>query len=69
MRLDDLHLWYLGDPSAPRYVGALKLVASGKGVSLRYGPDWLASGFALSEDMPMVDNEFLPPARLAGDAL
>jgi serine/threonine-protein kinase HipA len=68
MRLDDLHLWFLGDPGAPRCIGALKLVASGKGVSLLYGPGWLASGFALSEDMPLVDTEFLPPARLAGDA-
>lgn len=25
MRLDDLHLWFLANPAAPRYVGALKL--------------------------------------------
>lgn len=67
MRLDDLYLWYLGDPT-PRYVGALKLVASGKGVSLRYGGDWLANGFALSEDLPLVDNEFSPPGRLSTNA-
>ena len=48
MRLDELYLWYLGDP-VPRYVGALKLVGAGKGVSLHYGADWLAHGFALSE--------------------
>ena len=68
MRLDDLHLWYLGDPTTPRYVGALKLVSAGKGVSLHYGQEWLANGFALSEDLPLVDNEFLPPGRLAADA-
>jgi serine/threonine-protein kinase HipA len=68
MRLDDLYLWYLADPAAPRYVGALKLVSAGKGVSLRYGQDWLARGFPLSEDLPLVDNEFSPPGRLAGDA-
>jgi serine/threonine-protein kinase HipA len=68
MRLDDLHLWHLGDPTAPRYVGALKLVSAGKGVSLHYGKEWLANGFALSEDLPLVDNEFLPPGRLAADA-
>ena len=67
MRLDDLHLWFLADPSAPRYVGALRLVAAGKGVSLRYGADWLASGFALSEDLPLVDTEFLPQGRLLAD--
>ena len=68
MRLDDLHLWYLGDPTTPRWVGALKLVSAGKGVSLHYGQEWLVSGFALSEDLPLVDIEFLPPGRLAADA-
>ena len=68
MRLDDLSLWHLGDPTSPRYVGALKLVSAGKGVSLHYGKEWLVSGFALSEDLPLVDNEFLPPGRLAADA-
>ena len=67
MRLDDLYLWYLGDVT-PRYVGALKLVAAGKGVSLRYAGDWLAHGFALSEDLPLVDNEFTPPGRLVASA-
>jgi len=67
MRLDDLYLWHVGDPTAPRYVGALKLVSAGKGVSLHYGEEWLATGFALSEDLPLVDNEFLPPGRLAAD--
>ncbi len=68
MRLDDLYLWYLGEPARPQYVGALKLVAAGKGVSLRYGDDWLTRGFALSEDLPLVDIEFLPPGRLTGDS-
>ena len=67
MRLDDLHLWFLANPAAPRYVGALKLVGAGKGVSLHYGPDWLASGFALSEDLPLIDTEFLPQGRLMAD--
>lgn len=67
MRLDDLHLWYLGDPDAPRHVGALKLVSAGKGVSLHYAREWLLDGFALSEDLPLVDTEFLPPGRLATD--
>ena len=67
MRLDDLYLWYLGD-SAPRYVGSLKLVAAGKGVSLRYSREWLSNGFALSEDLPLVDIEFLPAGRLSANA-
>lgn len=57
-----------GDPATPRHVGALRLVAAGKGVSLRYGEAWLADGFALSEDLPLVDIEHLPPGRLAADA-
>jgi serine/threonine-protein kinase HipA len=68
MRLDDLFLWWLADSTAPCYVGALKLVSAGKGVSLHYGKEWLANGFALSEDLPLVDNEFLPKSRLAADA-
>jgi serine/threonine-protein kinase HipA len=68
MRLDDLYLWYLGEPAAPRYVGSLRLVSAGKGVSLHYSKDWSVNGFALSEDLPLVDNEFLPPGRLAADA-
>lgn len=68
MRLDDLHLWFLGDPAIPRYVGALKLVSAGKGVSLHYARAWLDGGFALSEDLPLVDTEFLPPGRLSADS-
>lgn len=64
MRLDDLYLWYLADPARPRLVGALKLIAVGKGVSLHYGSQWLAHGFPLSEDLPLRDIEFLPSGRL-----
>lgn len=67
MRLNELYLWFLADPSKPRYVGALNLVAAGKGVSLHYGPEWRASGFALSEDLPLVNTEFLPQGRLGAD--
>lgn len=67
MRLDELYLWYLADPSQPQYVGALHLVSAGKGVSLRYAPEWLASGFALSEDLPLIDTEFMPPGRLMAE--
>lgn len=59
MRLDNLYLWYLGGPTH-RYVGALKLVAAGKGVSLHYAGGWLANGFALSEVVAKIE---------AGDAL
>lgn len=60
MRHDQLFLWFLGEPTRPRYVGPLRLVDAGKGVSLQYAPPWLAEGFALSEDLPLVDIEQLP---------
>ncbi len=68
MRLDELYLWYLGAPATPRYVGARRVVSAGKGVALRYCRDWLDNGFALSEDLPLVDIEHMPPGRLAADA-
>ncbi|HSV77910.1 MAG TPA: HipA domain-containing protein [Ramlibacter sp.] len=64
MKFDVLYLWFLGDPGAPRYVGTLRLVEAGKGVSLQYGTDWLQNGFALSEDLPLVDVEHRPRGRL-----
>ncbi len=63
MRFDTLYLWYLADPAAPRYVGRLQLVDQGKGVSLHYAAEWLENGFALSEDLPLVDIEHLPHWR------
>jgi serine/threonine-protein kinase HipA len=60
VRYDNLYLWYLADPDVPRYVGQLRLVEAGKGVSLQYGAKWLASGFPLSEDLVLADIEHLP---------
>ncbi len=60
MRFDELYLWFLADPALPRYVGQLRLVEAGKGVSLQYGADWLTDGFPLSEDLPLTDIEQLP---------
>ena len=60
-RFDELYLWLLEDPAAPRLVGELRL--ADKGVSLRYASSWLRSGFALSEDLPLVDIEQLPRPR------
>ena len=63
MRHDNLYLWFLADPATPRYIGRLRLVDAGKGVSLQYGADWLVSGFPLSEDLLLVDAEQLPRWR------
>jgi len=60
VRYDNLYLWFLADPNLPRYVGQLRLVEAGKGVSLQYGTEWLASGFPLSEDLVLADIEHLP---------
>ncbi|MFW2358248.1 type II toxin-antitoxin system HipA family toxin [Hydrogenophaga sp.] len=61
--VDTLHLWYLGRPAQPVRVGELNLVMGGRGVSLRYAPEWLRQGFALSEDLPLVDREHLPTEK------
>ena len=60
---DRLHLWLLTQPGRPRYVGELTLIRSSQGVSLRYSAEWLERGFALSEDLPLLDQEFLPTQR------
>ncbi|MBK9443652.1 MAG: type II toxin-antitoxin system HipA family toxin [Comamonadaceae bacterium] len=57
---DTLYLWWLGKPAQPQLIGTLSTVRGLRGVSLRYAPTWLNTGFALSEDMPLVDSEFLP---------
>jgi serine/threonine-protein kinase HipA len=61
--VDELHLWYLAQPSRPLHVGEINLVRSTQGVSLLYADDWLQSGFPLSEDLPLIGQEFLPTER------
>lgn len=64
---NELFLWWLGDPRHKRLIGTLRLFAdSGRvsnGVSLEYGEAWLASGFALSEDLPLREGEAFPMER------
>lgn len=57
---DVLHLWWLANPAAPHPIGELRMARVLKGVSLAYAPQWLASGFALSEDLPLTAGEFFP---------
>jgi serine/threonine-protein kinase HipA len=61
---DELFLWWLADPTRPRWVGHLRLVRRTAGhpggVSLEYADGWLADGVALSEDLPLRPGEFLP---------
>jgi serine/threonine-protein kinase HipA len=60
---DGLYLWLLTQPQQPLLIAELRLLRSTQGVSLRYGDTWLKRGFALSEDLPLIDQEFLPAAR------
>jgi len=58
--VDQLHLWLLRRPQQPVLVGALNLVRTTQGVSLRYADSWLRNGFPLSEDLPLIAEEFMP---------
>ena len=57
---DRLFLWLLLEPRRPVPIGELNLVRTTQGVSLRYADSWLRDGFPLSEDLPLIDQEFLP---------
>jgi serine/threonine-protein kinase HipA len=60
---DVLYLWLLTQPSQPIPIGEMNLVRSTQGVSLRYTDNWLQNGFPLSEDLPLIGQEFLPTER------
>jgi serine/threonine-protein kinase HipA len=60
---DRLHLWLLTRPQQPVPIGELSLIRSAQGVSLRYIDSWLQRGFPLSEDLPLIDEEFLPSEK------
>lgn len=58
--VDQLFLWLLTDPARPLLIGELNMVRTSRGVSLRYADEWIERGFALSEDLPLMDQEHLP---------
>jgi serine/threonine-protein kinase HipA len=60
---DQLFLWLLTQPARPVLIGELNLVRTTRGVSLKYTDDWLARGFALSEDLPLLREEFFPAEK------
>ncbi|MBX3185740.1 MAG: HipA domain-containing protein [Labilithrix sp.] len=60
---DQLFLWLLARPEEPVLVGDLETVRTMRGVSLRYARAWLERGFALSEDLPLVAESFLPKEK------
>jgi serine/threonine-protein kinase HipA len=61
--VDRLYLWSLLEPARPAAVGELDLTRSNQGVALRYFAHWLEHGFELSEDLPLIDQQFLPVER------
>jgi serine/threonine-protein kinase HipA len=60
---DTLYLFWLGNPAQPRPVGEISLVLGGRAVGLRYGAQWLQEGFPLSQDLPLMDQLFIPRER------
>lgn len=60
---DELFLWLLTRPQQPLLIGELHLMRTGRGVSLIYARRWLERGFALSEDLPLIAQEFLPTEK------
>jgi len=58
-----LFLWLLTRPDDPVLIGELNLIRSTQGVSLEYVPAWLENGFPLSEDLPLIAQEFLPAEK------
>ncbi|RZJ03893.1 MAG: type II toxin-antitoxin system HipA family toxin [Rubrivivax sp.] len=57
---DSLGLWWLAEPQQPRAIGTIALQQGGRGVTLRYAPAWIASGWPLSEDLPLTADLFIP---------
>lgn len=57
-----LFAWYLADPLRPALVGEIGRVSNGD-ASLTYAPAWLKAGFALSEDMPLREQVYMPIHR------
>lgn len=60
---DVLYLWWLGRSQMPVLIGEMRFVRTQRSVSLRYDANWLAQGFALSEDLPLIDQEFMAEGK------
>lgn len=64
---DAMALWWLGGSSSakanPRLIGKIFLADNNRKVALEYDTTWLASGFALSGDLPLARGVFLPKEK------
>ena len=57
-----LYAWMLADPQHPQLIGEIMRQSNGD-VGLQYAPSWLATGFALSDDMPLAEHTYTPVHR------
>ena len=64
---DAMSLWLPGSgpgqQPSPRLIGQVFLADGNRKVGLEYAPQWIAQGFALSEDLPLARGVFLPKER------
>ena len=60
---DSLFLWLVIDPRQPVLIGELRTARATRGVSLTYDHEWIARGFALSEDLSLDEQEFFPTEK------
>lgn len=64
---DQMHIFWMQEPTAPRLVGTLNLNPRLKGANFEYAAQWLKAGISLSADLPLRTGEFLPqPEHLPG---
>jgi serine/threonine-protein kinase HipA len=61
--VDRLYLWLVTRPDEAVLIGELNLVRTLQGASLRYSEPWIERGFPLSEDLPLMAEEFLPAEK------
>ena len=57
--VSEMSLWWLGQPT-PQFIGQLVLAENNRKVGLAYANDWLQNGFALSDDLPLSNDLYLP---------
>ena len=57
--VSEMSLWWLGQ-TAPQLIGQLILAENNRKVGLAYADEWLQNGFALSDDLPLSNDLYLP---------
>jgi serine/threonine-protein kinase HipA len=57
--VSEMSLWWLGQ-TAPKLIGQLVLAENNRKVGLAYADEWLQNGFALSDDLPLSNDLYLP---------